>query len=165
MRRFLIAFPICLAAGFALLLAPFSQPAVRVFTAGIVATCAKLVWLCGGQAAAAGDVLRNPATGFSIQVEDTCNASNVTVLLWAAILAFPAPWGQKLKGLALGTVALHGVNLLRIASLFYIGQHSPAMFEFTHLYVWEGAIMLVTLVIFWTWVQRTYRAAEARPAT
>lgn len=165
MRRFLIVFPVCLAAGFALLLAPFSQPAVTALTAVIVATCAKLVWLCGGHAAAMGSVLRNPATGFSIQVEDTCNASNVTVLLWAAMLAFPAPWRQKLEGLALGTLALHGVNLFRIASLFYIGQHSPGMFEFTHLYVWEGAIMLVTLAIFWTWVQRTYRAVAARPAS
>ena len=58
-----------------------------------------------------------------------------------------------------GSLAIHAVNLLRIASLFYLGQHAPAMFEFAHLYVWEGVIMLVTLVIFWTWVQRTYRVA------
>lgn len=162
MRRFLIVFPICLAAGFALLLAPFSVSAVTAFTSGIVAICAKLVWLCGGQAAAVQNVLRNPVTGFSIQVEDTCNASNVTILLWAAILAFPAPWREKVKGLLAGTLVIHGVNLFRIASLFYIGQHSPAMFEFTHLYVWEGVIMLVTLVVFWTWVQRTYRAGDPR---
>src|SRR5271157_2742191 len=99
MRRFLILFPICLLAGFALLLAPFSVSAVTAFTSAIVAICAKLVWLCGGQAAAAQNVLRNPITGFSIQVEDTCNASNVTILLWAAILAFPAPWREKVKGL------------------------------------------------------------------
>jgi exosortase H (IPTLxxWG-CTERM-specific) len=161
MRRFLIVFPICLAAGFGLLLAPFSVPAVTAFTSGIVAVCAKLVSLCGGQAAAVHGVLRNPVTGFSIQVEDTCNASNVTVLLWAAILAFPAPWREKVKGLAAGTLAIHGVNLFRIASLFYLGQHSPGMFEFAHLYVWEGVIMLVTLVVFWTWVQRTYRAGQS----
>jgi exosortase H (IPTLxxWG-CTERM-specific) len=164
MRRFLIVFPICLAVGFALLLAPFSQPAVTAFTAGIVAICAKLVGLCGGPATAYQGMLRNPVTGFSIQVEDTCNASNVTILLWAAILAFPAPWRAKLKGLLAGTLVLHAVNLFRIASLFYIGQHSPGMFEFTHLYVWEGAIMLLTLVIFWTWVQSTYRASQPRAA-
>jgi exosortase H (IPTLxxWG-CTERM-specific) len=161
MKRFLIVFPICLGAGFALLLAPFSVPAVTAFTSGIVAICAKLVWLCGGQAAAVQKVLRNPVTGFSIQVEDTCNASNVTILLWAAILAFPAPWREKAKGLVAGTLVIHAINLLRIVSLFYLGQHSPGMFEFAHLYVWEGVIMLVTLVIFWTWVQRTYRAGQA----
>jgi exosortase H (IPTLxxWG-CTERM-specific) len=161
MRRFLIVFPVCLAAGFGLLLAPFSASAVTAFTSGVVAICAKLVSLCGGHAAAAQNVLRNPVTGFSIQVEDTCNASNVTILLWAAILAFPAPWREKLKGLAAGTLVIHGVNLFRIASLFYLGQHDPDMFEFAHLYVWEGVIMLVTLVVFWTWVQRTYRAGQS----
>jgi exosortase H (IPTLxxWG-CTERM-specific) len=161
MRRFLIVFPICLLAGFALLLAPFSQSSVTAFTVGVVGVCAKLVAVCGGRVTAAHDVLLNPVTGFSIKVEDTCNASNVTILLWAAILAFPAPWREKVKGLLIGTLLLHGVNLIRIASLFYIGQHSPGMFEFTHLYVWEGLIMLITLVIFWNWVQRTYRAAQS----
>lgn len=160
MRRFLIVFPICLIAGFALLLAPFAQSTVTGFTVGVVRICAKLVSMCGGRVIAVHDVLQNPATGFSIQVEDTCNASNVTILLWAAILAFPAPWREKAKGLVAGTLVLHGVNLLRIASLYYIGQHDPGMFEFTHLYVWEGVIMLVTLVIFWTWVQRTYRSSQ-----
>ena len=157
MRRFLIIFPICLVVGFGLLLAPFSQPPVKGFTDGVVTVCAAIVRLFGGQAKAVKDVLLNPVTGYSIQVEDTCNASNVTVLLWAAILAFPATWKQKIAGLIGGTAMLHAVNLLRIISLFYIGQHRPAWFQFTHLYVWESLIMLVTLAIFWTWVQRTFR--------
>ena len=164
MRHFLIVFPICLLAGFGLLLAPFSQSAVTRFTVGIVGTSAQLVRLCGGQVAANGDILSNPRTGYSIRVEDTCNASNVTVLLWAAILAFPATWRQKLVGLVIGTFALHVVNLLRIISLFYIGQHQPAWFEFTHLYVWEALIMLVTLAIFWTWVQQMDRSQNSSRA-
>jgi exosortase H (IPTLxxWG-CTERM-specific) len=161
MRRFLIVFPICMLVGFALLLAPFSQSTVTKFTVGLVGLCAKVVHLFGGQVLANADVLTNPITGFSIRVQDTCNASNVTVLLWAAILAFPAPWVQKLKGLLIGSVVLHLVNLVRIVSLFYIGQHEPTWFEFTHLYVWESLIMVVTLVIFWNWVQRTNRAPQA----
>ena len=159
MRRFLIVFPICLMVGFGLLLAPFSQSAVTRFTAGVVGMSAQAVKLCGGQVAARQDVLTNPATGYAIRVEDTCNASNVTILLWAAILAFPAPWREKILGLLVGTLVLHAVNLVRIISLFYIGQHKPDWFQFTHLYVWETVIMLVTLAIFWTWVQRTYRTA------
>jgi exosortase H (IPTLxxWG-CTERM-specific) len=160
MKRFLIIFPICLLAGFGLLLAPFSQSAVTGFTVGVVKICARVVSLCGGHIMAAHDVLTNPSTGFSIRVEDTCNASNVTVLLWAAILAFPAPWRQKTKGLLAGTLVLHGVNLFRIISLFYIGQQDPGLFEFVHLYVWESLIVVVTLAIFWSWVQRTYRVGQ-----
>ena len=159
MARFVILFPVWLLAGFGLLFAPFTRPAIDRGTAWLVEVSALLVRLLGGQAAAQADLLRNPASGFSIRVMDTCNASNVTVLLWAAILAFPAPWIAKGKGLAGGTVAIHVLNLLRIVSLFYLGQVSEKWFEIAHLYVWESLIVLFTLVVFWLWVQHTYRSA------
>jgi exosortase H (IPTLxxWG-CTERM-specific) len=159
MTRFAVLFPVWLLAGFGLLFAPFARPAIDRGTAGLVVVSAGLVRLLGGQASAQSDVLRNPASGFSIRVMDTCNASNVTVLLWAAILAFPAPWTAKGKGLATGTAAIHVLNLLRIVSLFYLGQISARWFEIAHLYVWESLIVLFTLVIFWFWVQHTYRSA------
>jgi exosortase H (IPTLxxWG-CTERM-specific) len=159
MAHFAVLFPVWLLGGFGLLFAPFARPAIDRGTVWLVEVSALLVSLLGGQAAAQSDVLRNPASGFSIRVMDTCNASNVTVLLWAAILAFPAPWTAKCKGLATGTAAIHAVNLLRIVSLFYLGQVSQEWFEIAHLYVWESLIMLFTLVIFWLWVQHTYRSA------
>ncbi|HXB70247.1 MAG TPA: exosortase H [Candidatus Acidoferrales bacterium] len=159
MVRFVVLFPVWLLAGFGLLFAPFARPAVDRGTALLVEVSALLVRVLGGQATAQSDMLRNPASGFSIRVMDTCNASNVTVLLWAAILAFPAPWPAKGKGLAAGTAAIHVVNLLRIVSLFYLGQVSKEWFEIAHLYMWESLIVLFTLVIFWLWVQHTYRSA------
>ena len=162
MGRFVVLFPVWLLTGFGLLFAPFMRPAFDRGTAMLVTISALLVRIFGGHAAAQSDILQNPASGFSIRVLDTCNASNVTVLLWAAILAFPAPWIAKGKGLATGTVALHALNLLRIISLFYLGQVSQKWFEIAHLYVWESLIVLFTLVVFWLWVQHTYRSAEAR---
>jgi exosortase H (IPTLxxWG-CTERM-specific) len=159
MARFVVLFPGLLLAGFGLLFAPFTRPAIDRGTAWLVSLSALLVRLLGGHAAAQSDILRNPASGFSIRVMDTCNASNVTVLWWAAILAFPAPWTAKGKGLAGGTAAIHVLNLLRIVSLFYLGQVSDKWFEIAHLYVWESLIVLFTLVIFWLWVQHTYRSA------
>jgi exosortase H (IPTLxxWG-CTERM-specific) len=108
------------------------------------------------------NMLLNPATGFSIEVQDTCNASNVTLLLWAAILSFPAPWIQKGKGLLAGTVAIHLLNLVRIISLFYLGQYDQRWFEFAHLYVWESLIMLATLTIFGAWVHTERHALASR---
>jgi len=160
MKRFVILFPVFLVAGFGLLLTPFLRPVIDGGTATLVRASAFLVRILGGQAAAQSDILQNPASGFSIRVMDTCNASNVTVLLWAAILAFPAPWIAKSKGLASGTVAIHFLNLVRIVSLFYLGQVNAKWFEIAHLYVWESLIVLFTLVIFWLWVQATFRAAE-----
>src|SRR5580704_405528 len=110
MLRFVACFSLCLLLGFGLLLAPFMQPAVARGTADIVKACAGLVRLFGGHAVARQDLLMNPATGFSIRVEDTCNASNVTLLLWAAMLSFSAPWILKGKGMAAGAVAIHCLN-------------------------------------------------------
>ena len=156
--RFMWIFPLSLLIGFGLLLAPFMQPAMDKATGLLVSATAAAIRLFGGHAVAQSNLLRNPISGFSIEVKDTCNASNVTILLWAAILAFPAPLLQKLKGAAVATLLLHVVNLLRIVSLYYLGQFDNAWFEFAHLYVWEGLIVLVTLVLFWMWVQQVYRA-------
>ena len=153
LRRFLLVFPVCLAIGFGLLSAPFSRPVVDRSTAVLVEVCAFLVRMCGGHAVAQQNFLRNPISGFEIAVEDTCNASDVVILLCAAIVAFPAGWRHKVKGMAIGALLLHAVNLVRIISLFYLGQYRASWFEFSHLYVWEGLMMVFTLVVFWVWVQ------------
>lgn len=159
MIRFALCFLACLGVGFAILLVPFTQPVFERATADLVTICAFVVRLFGGHAAAQHNVLLNPASGYSIEVKDTCNASNVTLMLWAAILSFPAHWKQKAKGLLLGTAAVHLLNLIRIISLFYLGQYKTSWFDFAHLYVWEGLIMLGTMVIFSLWVQKVRRAS------
>jgi exosortase H (IPTLxxWG-CTERM-specific) len=83
---------------------------------------------------------------------------NVTILLWAALFAFPAPWKMKTVGLAAGTLAIQLLNVARFISLFYIGQYSASWFEFAHGYLWETLLMLDTTVVFWLWVRRVSRA-------
>ena len=151
MARFLILFCICLLAGFILLFTPFTQPAVDGFSRGIVWLAAVLIRLCGGRAEAVADLMQNPVTRFEIRMANGCNGVNVTILLWAAVIAFPASWVQKAKGLLTGTLAIHFINLIRFISLFYLGQYNQRWFDFAHMYVWESLMMLDTLVVFWTW--------------
>jgi exosortase H (IPTLxxWG-CTERM-specific) len=154
MLRFLVLFPIFLAAGFCGLLIPFLHPAVTAFTRGLVEVSAMVIRLFGGSAAAHQVVLQNPSNGFAMEVIDGCNGDDVAVLLWAAILAYPASWSQKGKGLLAGTAAIYVINFLRIISLFYLGQYDRQWFDFAHLYVWESVFVLLTLTIFWMWVRR-----------
>jgi exosortase H (IPTLxxWG-CTERM-specific) len=151
MGRFVLLFGVSLAVFFGLLLAPPTEPAVARFTTGLVTVSAALIRLFGGHAVAIGDLLENPVSHFAIQMAYGCNGAHVTILLWAAVLAFPSSWMQKAKGLAAGTAAIHVVNLIRFISLFYVGQYNRAWFDFAHLYLWESLMMLDTLVIFWTW--------------
>ncbi len=154
MLRFLLLFPIFLAVGFCGLLIPFLHPAVTGFTRGLVEISAMVIRLFGGSATAHQVVLQNPANGFAMEVIDGCNGDDVAVLLWAAILAYPASWKQKGTGLLAGTATIYVINFLRIISLFYLGQYNRQWFEFAHLYVWESVFVLLTLTIFWMWVRR-----------
>jgi exosortase H (IPTLxxWG-CTERM-specific) len=154
MLRFLVLFPIFLAVGFCGLLIPFLHPAITGFTRGLVEISAMAIRLFGGNATAHQVVLQNPSNGFAMEVLDGCNGDDVAVLLWAAILAYPASWLQKGKGLLAGTATIYVINFLRIISLFYLGQYNAQWFEFAHLYVWESVFVLLTLTIFWMWVRR-----------
>ena len=166
MGRFVLIFAISLAILFALLLAPFTTPAVDRFTRGLVIVCAALIRIFGGHAIAVGDLLQDPSNRFAVQMAYGCNGAHVTILLWAAVLAFPATWTQKAKGLLAGTAAIHVVNLIRFISLFYVGEYDRAWFDFAHLYLWESLMMIDTLVVFWTWahfVRKSGQKADASP--
>jgi exosortase H (IPTLxxWG-CTERM-specific) len=112
-----------------------------------------IIHLCGGHASADGAILRHPITGLAVEMKQGCDGVNVTLLLCAAVLAFPAAWSLKAKGLLLGCVAIQLVNLVRFISLFYLLQYSQIWFDFAHAYLWESLIMLDALGIFWLWVR------------
>jgi exosortase H (IPTLxxWG-CTERM-specific) len=165
MGRFVLIFGVSLAGLFGLLLAPVTEPAIARFTRGLVTVSAGLIHLFGGRAQAAGDLLEDPASHFAIQMAYGCNGAHVTILLWAAVLAFPASWMQRVKGLVAGTAAIHAVNLVRFISLFYVGLYNRAWFDFAHLYLWESLMMLDTLVIFWTWAHFVRKSGQTAHAS
>jgi exosortase H (IPTLxxWG-CTERM-specific) len=119
-------------------LATLSADIVKLFDSGVVSH---------------GKVLQNAASGFAVSIEAGCNGVEATIVLVAAILAFPAPWKRKLVGLAIGVFAVQGLNIVRVISLFYIGQWNYSVFEWAHLYVWQALIMLDVLVVWLLWVR------------
>ena len=54
------------------------------------------------------------------------------------------------------------LNVVRVISLFYIGQWDFAVFEWAHQYVWQALIMLDVLVVWLIWVRRVPRGATMR---
>ena len=158
--RFAIVFGVTFLLGFGVLTLPAVQAVDGRFSQALVTFSHALIRACGGKATAAGAILRAPS-GFGIEMRDGCNAINVTILLWAAVLAFPAKWKMKLAGLAAGSLVIQAVNVIRFITLFYIGQYSAMWFDFAHGYLWESLIVLDTMVIFWLWVSRVSRAGNA----
>ena len=158
--RFAITFGVCLLAGFGALFLPAVQTVDQNVTKSLVQVAHSLIHLCGGSAFAVGAVLWAPS-GFGVEMKDGCNAANVTILFWAALIAFPADKRMKIIGGLIGGLLIQVVNILRFISLFYLGQYSTSLFDFAHIYLWEILIILDTVVIFWWWVNWVNRGTAA----
>ena len=90
---------------------------------------------------------------FGVSIEPGCNGVEACIVLFAAIVAFPASWRHRTWGLALGFLAVQGLNVIRVISLFYLGQWSDTAFRIAHEYMWQGMIMLDVLVVWLIWVR------------
>ena len=55
---------------------------------------------------------------------------------------------------------MQGLNIIRVISLFYIGQWNTRVFEWAHLYVWQALIMLDVLVVWLVWVRMLHRGRK-----
>lgn len=100
-----------------------------------------------------GITIRDAASGFAVAIKGGCNGVEATILLVAAVLAFPAPWRYKLAGLLVGALSIQVLNVVRIISLFYLGQWDEAVFDWAHLYVWQALIMLDAVIVFLLWLR------------
>ncbi|MCG8429280.1 MAG: exosortase H [Chromatiales bacterium] len=154
MLRFFLLFLVIQVSLFtAELLRPVQQYVVIPFTEGIAAVSAWLVKLFDERVFSQGIVLRDMDSGFAVSIEAGCNGVEAVIVLVAALLAFSAPWRHKLWGIVIGFFAIQGLNLVRIITLFYLGQWNMKAFEWAHLYIWQALIMLDVLIIFLIWLR------------
>ena len=163
MIRFFILFIVVLAVLFGLELTPWAQEWFVVpWTNALAAMSTSIVTMFDPNVVATGKVIRSAANGFAVSIEAGCNGVEATLVLLAAILAFPAPWRHKAIGLVIGVVAVQLLNIVRVISLFYLGQWNFDAFEWAHLYVWQGLIMLDVLIVWLIWVRRVPRGGDDR---
>lgn len=95
---------------------------------------------------------------FAVNVVAECTAIGPLVLYAGAVAAYPSPWRAKGIGILLGLVVLTAVNVLRIASLFWVGQAYPQYLGIAHLLVWQTAMILLAIVLWLVWVERVAHA-------
>ena len=164
MLRFITLFLLYLVALFALeLLQPVDHYVIEPFTAAIAKISVGIVGLFDAHAIAYGKILQSTSTDFAISIERGCNGVEAVIILVSAMLAFPAPWKHRLIGMGLGFLAIQTLNLVRIISLFYLGQWNRMWFDWFHLYLWQALIVLDALVAFLVWLR--YLPREPAPAT
>ena len=166
MIRFLLLFLLIQGVLFGAQLLPWGQQYfVEPWTNYLAVICQKIVAFFDPNVTAVGKVLRSTSNGFAVSIEAGCNGVEATIVLLAAILAFPAPWKYKLLGFAAGLVAVQGLNIIRVISLFYLGQWNMKWFEWAHLYVWQALIMLDVLIVFLIWIRNVPMPKNSAPPT
>ena len=154
MARFLFLFCGVLAALFAIeMLKPVQEAVIQPFT-GLLATISTAVILpFDDTVIAQGRVLRDAATGFAVSIEAGCNGVEAAIVLIAGIVAFPASLTNKVVAILAGFLFVQALNIVRIVSLFYLGQWNYVVFEWFHLYLWPVLIMLDVLIVFAIYLQ------------
>jgi exosortase H (IPTLxxWG-CTERM-specific) len=164
MVRFLILFLLIQGVLFGAQLTPWGQEHFVVpWTTTLATICQKIVVAFDPTVIASGKVLRSSVNNFGVSIEAGCNGVEATIVLLAAILAFPASWRYKAIGFVAGVVAVQGLNIVRVISLFYLGQWNLKVFEWAHLYVWQALIMLDVLIVFLVWIHKMPKSAAAPP--
>lgn len=127
---------------------------IEPFTASLAWISSTLMKLFDNSIVAQGVIIRSLDHPFAVKIAAGCNGVEATIILFAALLAFPAPWKHKVWGFLLGFLAIHIANLARIITLFYIGQWNAEVFEWAHLYIWQALILLDVIIVWLIWVRK-----------
>jgi exosortase H (IPTLxxWG-CTERM-specific) len=128
---------------------PVNDTVIVPFT-GIVARGAAVV-LRGVESdiVVTGTVMRSPR--FALDVQNGCNGVEAVILLVAAIVAFPATLRSRLIGVVVAGIAIELLNLVRLSSLFWLGENHRRIFDFFHVAVWQSLVILAAIAIFVLW--------------
>jgi exosortase H (IPTLxxWG-CTERM-specific) len=147
--RFVTLFILLLVALFTLeMLVSVQEHVILPFTELLARLSAAIILPFDDSASAYGKILQFKDTGFSVSIEAGCNGVEATIVLIAAVVAFPANWRARLLAIGLGFIAIQVMNLARIISLFYLGNWDMEFFSWIHLYLWPALIMLDVLIVF-----------------
>jgi len=123
------------------------------FTSGVASVSAYILTAFDADVISHSNVLRSSKSGFSVSIESGCNGVEAMIILIAAVVSFPSTLVQKLMAIIGGFIAIQTFNLMRIISLFYLGQWNMEMFEWAHLYLWPALIIVDVLLVFFVWLR------------
>lgn len=150
---FLIFISVLLILFFIELLSITQQAIIIPWTEFLASMSSGLVSFFDANAISTGILLQDRISGFAVSIQPGCNGIEPAIVLIAAITAYPSTIMQKVGGILVGFIAVQALNVIRIISLFYLGQWNMTFFEWAHLYVWQVLIMLDVFIVFILWIK------------
>ena len=135
------------------MLKPVQEAIIQPFTSLLATISTAVILPFDDTVITQGRVLRDATTGFAVSIEAGCNGVEAAIVLIAGIAAFPASLKNKAIAILAGFLFVQALNIVRIISLFYLGQWNYTVFEWFHLYLWPVLIMLDVLIVFAIYLQ------------
>ena len=83
----------------------------------------------------------------------SCSGGDPLALCAGAIFAFPATWGARLRGAAVGFTLITALNIVRLGHLSLIAENR-ALLDLLHVYVWPGILILIAAGFVYAWMGR-----------
>lgn len=99
-----------------------------------------------------------------MEVISECSGVYVAILFSAGVLAFPAAWSVKLKGVLLGVLAIFAINILRLVTLGAIIARKREWLPLFHEYLWQVLFILVVAGLYLLWIERMVPRERLDPA-
>jgi exosortase/archaeosortase family protein len=90
--------------------------------------------------------------GLSLDVKFGCNGLEAFLIYTVGILAFPSKVMTKIWGILGGFLLLQFLNVLRIVGLGLIGIYFKNFFDTFHIYVAQGIMIAISVVLFLIWL-------------
>jgi exosortase family protein XrtM len=121
-----------------------------VYYHGFGVLCAQLIHFFAPleQILAVHNHLQSPRA--DLEIVRGCDGAGALFLLMAAILAFPAPFKRKLKGVVLGVLLMYSLNLIRISGLYFVVAYHKDWFLLVHTYL-APTLLIVLACLFFAW--------------
>lgn len=93
-------------------------------------------------------------SGFTMHIDTECAALHYISIFIAAVFASPPNnISYKIKGIFTGTVIIIFINIVRIAVLGLVGANFPDIFDFIHVYLWQGAFAIAVFIVWLSWAR------------
>ncbi len=109
-----------------------------------------------------GHTIRSPTS--RLNVTRGCEGIEVVLLLFAAVLAFPASWRARTEGLGIGLAVAYGLAVARLVALHFTLRYAPGAWEALHGLVLPLAPIVIVTLYFMHWSGRAL-AVPGRPLT
>ncbi len=106
-----------------------------------------------------GRILTSP-NGANLRVTRGCEGIEMFLLLWSAIVAFPATPSRRIRGLLVGSVLAYILSISRLMALHYVLRYDASLWEALHGIVLPLGPVLVLSLYFLHWSSKDSHLAK-----